>query len=665
MENIQKSNLLKEESENKKPQKADFINLKKNLDSSVGNRLAKEIKNKSAKKIADIERLRKEIRKIKETKPTEDEKESPQNEYLWPKFDIVTPLAEKESPQTELSTKKHKRNRIWVQKEPKKIEDREIFNIKEKKGVNESVTKTNDKIWEKKEKETTKLVKGLIKRIFNYDKKNKRIASRTEQLWPKFDLSASKKEKNNSIETVINTNNQPAKEEQSPFKPTEVDSFTENTNERNNSPEETTRSTPQREKVSHFVEKTNIGLWSKMSSGAKEIMSNAYESIYMTPGLNKVVGKMEIAYNQFWMDIKEGKAARLKDKMDYFGTQNNTLEKTKDEISKAAEMLKNMGMPGVAANLRAEKKIDTQISKNENKMDRLQGRIEKRENRIKLFANKRDAIADRLITHYEKKLSPIEGRLGVLEQRRNEVELFCISTEVKIAEQKARIKKIEGARSKIEENYLRAGYSNRQINKNAAIKELNDQISSLYSGVQLEQAKIAARRREINKKIAKINKKAEPYRNKKNKFIRVKNNKPIDFGLEERKYADEWKGTEEIEGHTRKPGNEMYEYQDDGIEPTINFENYENMERFDVLTERWNILVDENSDSIKDSQGHPRQTSEFLLIPPEEIMQATWVSPDNQMTKENFVKIVEQYYKVKKIDKGMYEKIISIFIETK
>lgn len=89
------------------------------------------------------------------------------------------------------------------------------------------------------------------------------------------------------------------------------------------------------------------------------------------------------------------------------------------------------------------------------------------------------------------------------------------------------------------------------------------------------------------------------------------------------------------------------------------------MERFDVLTERWNILIAQNSERITDTEGNPRQTSEFLLIPPEEIMQATWISPDNQMTKENFVKIVEQYYKVKKIDKGMYEKIISIFIETK
>lgn len=422
---------------------------------------------------------------------------------------------------------------------------------------------------------------------------------------------------------------------------------------------------PEPERAAPFVEKTNKGFWSKMSSGSKEIMSNAYEGIYMTPGLNKVVGKMEIAYNQFWMDIKEGKAARLKDKMDSFGAENNSLGKAKSEITKAATMLEEIGLPGVATNLRAEKKIETQISKNENKMDKLQGRIEDRENRVKLFANKRDAIADRLITHYEKKLSPIEGNLGVLEQRRNEIELFCISTEVKIAEQKARIKKIEDARSKIEENYLRAGYSDRQVRKNSAIKELNDQINSLYTDVQLEQAKVAARRRAVNKKIAKVNRKAEPYRNKKNELIRVKNNRPIDFGLKERRYADEWKGTEETEGHPRKPGDEIYGYQDDEIEPEINFENYENMERFDVLTERWNILIAQNSERITDTEGNLRQTSEFLLIPPEEIMQATWISPDNQMTKENFVKIVEQYYKVKKIDKGMYEKIISIFIETK
>lgn len=440
----------------------------------------------------------------------------------------------------------------------------------------------------------------------------------------------------------------------------------ENTNTTNNPPENINQAPLEPERIAPIIENNNKSLWGKISGGAKEIMSNAYEGIYLTPGLNKVVGKMEIAYNQFWMDKKEGKAARLKDKMDSFGSQNDALESAKSEISKASSMLEEMGLPGVASNLRAEKKIETQISKNENKIDKLQGKIEDRENRIKLFANKRDAIADRLITHYEKKLSPIEGRLGVLEEQRNEIELLCISSEVQLDEQKARVKKIEESRAQIEAVYLKAGYSDKQIRKNDSIKMLNDQINSIYTGIQLEQAKIADKRKEINTKIAKINRKAEPYRNKKNNFIRVKNNRPIDFGLKERKYADEWKGTEETEGHPREPGDDIYEKQYGYNDSENNYEIvYKDMESFENLTEEWNILVVRNSEHVKDEQGETRQSSEFLRIPPEEIIRATRMRPGSQMTRENFVRIVEQYYKVKKVAKPMYEKIINKFIEKK
>jgi len=472
-----------------------------------------------------------------------------------------------------------------------------------------------------------KKTKGLIKKIFNYDRKNKRGNN-------------NKNDKNHNMETTNNINNQA---------------------------ENNTQPLPEPERVAPFIENTNRGFWSKMSGGAKEILSNAYEGIYMTPGLNKVVGKMEIAYNQFWIDKKEGKAARLKDKMDSFGSKNNTLEEVKSEVSKAATMLEEMGLPGSASNLRAEKKLETKISKNENKMDKLQGRIENRENRINIFTNKRDAIADRLITHYEKKLSPIEGKLGVLEDRKNEIELFCVSSEVKLDEQRAKVKKIEEARAKIEASYLKAGYSDRQIKKDAAIKELSDQINGIYTTIQLEQARIAERRNRINEKIAKVNKKAEPYRNRKNEFIRVKNNRPIDFGLKERKYADEWKGTEEAHGHMREQGSQIYERQSNYVEPENNLENlYPSMERFDSLTEKWNLLVAENSEYVeRDGNGVMRQDSEFLLIRPEEIEGATRIRGYNQMTKENFLRIVEQFYKVKKIEKGMYQKIINKFIGTK
>jgi len=402
-------------------------------------------------------------------------------------------------------------------------------------------------------------------------------------------------------------------------------------------------------KLNAFVEKRNKGFFSKLSSSAKEIMSNAYEGVYMTPGLNKTVGKMEIAYNQFWIDRKERKAGKVKDRMDALDIKNESLSAVKTEIGDAVKTLREIGLGGTSSLLTKAKEIGKSILKNENKLDKLQGKIEEKENEVKIFTNKRDAIADRLITHYEKKLSPIEGKLVVLEERRNEIELFCIASEVKIDEQKAKIKKVEDARSKIEKSYISAGFKDRQIQKNDVIRELNEQINSLYCHIQIEQAKIAARREEINEKIAKINKKAEPYRNRKNEFIRIKDSRPIDFGLKERKYTNEFKSTEATKGHPREDEGSRY-YENENIsnneQESIYGQSYEGMDKISNLINNFNDLL------LKEKMGD-------IAIDPRELFRATALREGTQITFKNFFRIVEQYYKAKKVGKDKYEKIIN------
>lgn len=404
-------------------------------------------------------------------------------------------------------------------------------------------------------------------------------------------------------------------------------------------------------RLSAFIETKNRDFFGKMTSGGKEIFKRAYEGIYMTPGINKLVGKMEIAYNQFRIDKIEDKASAHKDKLDALSLKNKNLYSSIFEIEDAAKNLDELGIGGSASLLNEYKKIEGSIYKNEDKSDVLQGKIENRENRVKLFANKRDAIADRLITHYEKKLSPVEGKQGVLEDRRNEVELFCVAQEVKLEEQRAKIKKLEEAKARIEKAYMTAGFSDKKIKRNSVVKELEDQINSGYSFVQIEQAKNSIRRREINEKIAKVNRKAEPYRNRKNQFIRVKNNRPIDFKLEERNYGNEFKSGEGTESHTRGSGGYGYSYESN-TEPLENDSIYgstfEGMENLSDLMSNYNEMITEKGD--KD-----------LIVSEVEFLKATRLSGRNKMNIKNFIRIIEQYYKAKKINKNKYEDIISKF----
>lgn len=491
----------------------------------------------------------------------------------------------------------------------KNIGEKKIF-VKKETGF-EDVLEQN---WKEKEGQTQESADKLIDKIFRYDEKNTRNGETKNKQKPL--------DENRAETTKVN---QEKKEED----PSEIN--------------------PDAKRIAAFIENKNKDFFGQMSDMGKEIMSNAYEGIYMTPGLNRLVGKMEIAYNQFWINKKEGKASRLKDRMDAFGLKNNSLNTGVSEINNAAKMLEEFGMGGSASLLVKSKKLEDSISGNENKIDKLQGRVEKRENRVKLFTNKRDAIADRLITHYEKKLSPIEGKLEILEEKRNEVELFCIASEVRLDEQRAKITKIEEAKKKIQKSYMDAGFSDRQIRKNDVIKELESQINNSYSFIQVEQAKIAAEREEINKKIAKTNKKAEPYRNRKNQFVRIKDNRPIDFKLEERKYANEFMGTESTESHPRESGE--YIYNTDNREESSHpyFESsFENMDRFTNLIEKYNKIVKE--------KGH-----EIIKIDEKELSRATKLLSSSQMSTKNFKRILEQYYKAKKIKEKDYKDIINNF----
>ncbi len=419
------------------------------------------------------------------------------------------------------------------------------------------------------------------------------------------------------------------------------------TNTNNPSPE--IEPTTNNESIHPFVETQKDGFWDNISRKFTE----AREGLYTIPVVNKIVGKMEIAYNQFWIDKKESKGVKIKNKMDGLNIKNDALSQTAESIREAGEVLESMGISSSSTDLK-EKKILAGINKNENKLDNLQGKLENKENEIKNFTNKRDSIADRLINHYEKKLSPIEGKLAVLEERRSEIELFCISREVLIDEQKANIKIIEEKRDQIMKQYMSAGYKDKEIKKDCVLKELNKHIENIYTHIQIEKAKIDSRRNEINQKISKVNKKAEPYRNNKNKFIRIKESRPIDFNLKERKYADEFKSHETTSSHPREDGEDIY-YDDDNKDE----QDYsEKISFFENKNEKLEVVVD----IIERYEKYLEvQKISGLSIDIKEFLEATRLPQKTKLTIENFGKILKQFYKAKKIRTEEYEKIINNF----
>jgi hypothetical protein len=101
------------------------------------------------------------------------------------------------------------------------------------------------------------------------------------------------------------------------------------------------------EKTAACLSPENQIFFNKMSESGKKIANQVYEGLYKIPGIKRVVGKLEIAYNQFWLERHEKKALEFKNKMDGFDIKIRALDQSKKEIESVIENLKQQNIPGV------------------------------------------------------------------------------------------------------------------------------------------------------------------------------------------------------------------------------------------------------------------------------------------------------------------------------
>jgi len=218
----------------------------------------------------------------------------------------------------------------------------------------------------------------------------------------------------------------------------------------------------------------NQGFFGKMSEAGKKIANQAYEGLYKIPVVNRVVGKMEIAYNQFWVDRHEKKAVKFKGKMDVLDIQMGVLDQSKKEIGSVITNLKLEHTPGADSLQLRLKEMDQKKIKLLNKKDKIQSKFESRENKAKLYTNERDKIADRFIGRYNEKLAPMEKELDRLQTCKDEVDLSVDVMEARHHQFLAKLEGTERQKTEIEEALRRAGMSEGKIRKSVDIKTLEE-----------------------------------------------------------------------------------------------------------------------------------------------------------------------------------------------
>lgn len=414
------------------------------------------------------------------------------------------------------------------------------------------------------------------------------------------------------------------------------------------------------ETASTFLNSENQSFLGRMSEGGKKLASQAYEGLYKIPGVNRVVGKLEIAYNQFWIDKHEEKAVGFKNKMDGLDLKAGAFEQSKKEIESVIEDLKSQNIPGVESLQLKIKVIDQQKINLLNDKDKAQSKFEARENKAKLYTNERDRVADKLIGRYNEKLEPMEKELENLQTCKDQADLVIAVTEVKHKEQIAKLDGIEKRKTQVEEALRRTGMSEKEIGKFEAVKTLAGFLAEGREKIRLEKENLAQRKTKINEKIAKVDAKANPYRDKREEFARVKEGRPIKIEVATRERGREFKGTEETASHTRAE-NSGYEssrtYEQESSvetgEETIE-EDKERLKTQDYIL-GWNSYLQE-----KYGKKLPGE-----LIDPKDFLRSTRLSAEHKLDFKDFKNILTKYYKFRKIPADKFNKSIDKFFAEK
>jgi hypothetical protein len=407
------------------------------------------------------------------------------------------------------------------------------------------------------------------------------------------------------------------------------------------------------ETASAFLNSENQSFWGRMSGSGKRIASQAYEGLYKIPGVNRVVGKMEIAYNQFWIDKHEEKLVEFKNKMDRLGLKSEAFEQSKKEIESVIENLKQENIPGVESLELKVKVIDQQKINLLNEKNKVQSKFEARENKIKLYTNERDRVADKLIGRYEEKLKPMEKELENLQTCKDQADLVIAVTEVKHKEQIAKLDGIEKRKTQVEEALRRTGMSEKEIRKFEAVKTLEGFLSQGRENIRTEKENLSQRKAEINAKIAKVDAKANTYRDKREEFTRVKEGRPLKINVE-------FKGTEGTTSHTRAENSgyessRTYERESsvEAEEETVE-EDKERLKILDYIS-GWNSYLQE-----KYGKKLPGE-----LIDPKDFLRSTRLSAEHKLDFKDLKNILTKYYKFRKIPADKLNNSIDKFFAEK
>lgn len=366
----------------------------------------------------------------------------------------------------------------------------------------------------------------------------------------------------------------------------------------------------------------NKGFFAKLGERAKEVGNWAYETINKIPGVNKIVGKVEIAYHSYWMNRHEEKARAITGKISGTDAQIEAVEQSRAEIAYALHELGKEGadIPNMQSVQEKMKSMDDQLEGLNLEKTKLNEKLEKRNEKMQGYVEKRDAVVDRLVGQYQEKLSPLEIEIEKINDCKDEFELSEAVAELRHETQNERLNNIEKKKDVLEKALLASGLSEEQVYDDPSIQSLYKMIDEGREQIKKEQEILAVSRKYYESRLKETESKADVYRKKKAKFNNIKEGKPEPVEMPE------------AVDHESEPIIEP-EDQEDGLEANV---EEEPKYRLDTFVSEYNKFIKEEYKTDVDPQ------EEIVLV---NFMKETGVKESQEMEFKRFKKILGTYYK--------------------
>ena len=419
------------------------------------------------------------------------------------------------------------------------------------------------------------------------------------------------------------------------------------------------------ERVEDVLSEQNKGFFSKMSEKASSILNGAYEGLYKIPIVNQFVGKLEIGYNQFWADKHEEKAVALKGEADAYDIRMGGLEDAKRGLLAVVDELKRTG--GMTGSEKISLKIndlDRQMADFKTKKEKIQTKLEAKNEKVSGYMRDRDDVANKLIEFYDSKLEPMEKKLEKLDSEKNEHELAVTVTELKHRELEESLSSIEKNKEISERGLKLSGMSDKEIENFAPIKELNIQIREAREKMKKEMEALDERSRAIDKKVADVNAKANPKRDERNEFVRVTQRGRVDTSAPEKVDEIPFEGRTDVDPRTGDPLSREEYVERTRARNIVGLDNAPDSEPESGEVERGELApLDDFINSWNDLPGDVRDNDLLPKIDPDDFYRTLKrLDGGFKLTSPEFQEVLVGYYRVKmKLTKPVTDAISATF----